>query len=569
MAKIIPQIDLNTIKHSSERIIYEAFMKLGSKTEGWIIYYSYNFKRRNKILTKERNKIHDNSEIDFLILAPNLGIFVFEIKGGRITVCDDKIYSINKDNFSFEINPYKQAKDNFYSLKTIIEEITNYKILIDRYVYGLLVGFPDISKVPSVGPQSNGRDTYVDGMDLYKFIINNSNLSKQDSSKIVPSKEDINNIVKALSMTNATYTKDAANYIKSINLSINDLTDEQTKVFKGLQENKRCLIEGGAGTGKTVLCQFLYKNFINQKKSVIYFTYNKLIAHKINSEFSETNSNCYPIYEYLENQYKKIDNINIPNFGDDFEKKKSFLLENINNIYSSDELYLKKYDCLIIDEAQDIDGNDEMMLFLDNLLNDGLENGYCYIFYDKKQTIFESKKLKIFQRNEFIDYRYTKFSLEVNCRNSSFIASSISQIIDKKIDQLEESQYYSNDYVLNKIIKTNNAGLIQIIKAIDELLKENVAESQITILFNRKPDNNNFFFSKLKEHYKKRFNEFDNQNSNISYSTISKFKGLENDVIIYINDNEKAKYRNHYVAISRARAKVYIFIVRERGKVKI
>ena len=50
----------------------------------------------------------------------------------------------------------------------------------------------------------------------------------------------------------------------------------------------------------------------------------------------------------------------------------------------------------------------------------------------------------------------------------------------------------------------------------------------------------------------------------ITYSTIRSFKGLENDVIFYINDLDFASKNDHYVAISRAKAMVFMFKVNNK-----
>ena len=53
--------------------------------------------------------------------------------------------------------------------------------------------------------------------------------------------------------------------------------------------NDRCLVKGKAGTGKTVLCEFLFKHLIYEKKqSAVYFTYNRLIADRINSDINNS-----------------------------------------------------------------------------------------------------------------------------------------------------------------------------------------------------------------------------------------------------------------------------------------
>lgn len=581
MAKIYPSnYDLNIIKNHSyaEYKIIKAIENMDSnKTKDWIIYYSYCFKRRENSKSLENKNIKSFNEIDFLILAPNLGIFVFEIKGGKIIKENGSLYSVDRDNVPHLINPYEQAKENYYGLKDVLgsffdEEVKDL-MRFDSYVGGTMIGFPDIDAKGFNAFYSDGKDTFIDGMDLYNFICGYSKyINKGD--KVLPTNKVINILVNKLNGPDFQYKKDKKHYIDSVNLSISDLTYDQETVFRGLLSNKRCLIKGGAGTGKTVLCEFLYKHLVLEKKySVIYFTYNKLIAQRLNSDLKlNDTSNCYPIYEYLENEYIKFSNSDIPeDINNDFSLKKQFLLENVSKILENN-FQSKKYDCLIIDEAQDIDLDENIIYFFDNLLNGGLKNGLCYIFYDSNQNIFDVRNEKIYESEYFSDtygYRYAQFELLRNCRNSKGIVNSTYNLLkgNKKSNDLKNnSKLIVNEDVKYFSITENVEGALKIKKIIDELLDEEtggVKKNQITLLFNLSKNNKkNIIYNELKKYYK--IEDYDpNGNKGITYATVSGFKGLENDIIIYINDNEYSKVAVHYVAISRAKVLSYIFKVVE------
>lgn len=573
MAIIYPKnYDLNVIKSKSESeaIILKMFSEMDvEKTKDWKIYYSYIFKGKEKSKSNEGFNIKINNEIDFLILAPDVGFFVFEIKGGDIIYTPEEGYiTLNRATKSeFKITPYKQAKENYYGLKELLKELykelNNKSIMFDSFVGGTLVGFPDITKIPTGGLESDGNDTYVGGMNLYEFIMRNSSLLKQRKDKIIPTKKDVEIVEKKLLGSEFYYSMNEKDYIDSVNLAINNLTEEQSTTFKGLLNNKRCLIKGKAGTGKTILCEFLYKYLTEEKKlSVIYFTYNKLIAERLNYDLKTTSSSkCYPIIEYLENEYRKYNDDNIPL---DFEEKKKFLFESSISILDK-RLDSIKYDCLIIDEAQDIDGNENTLMFFDYLLNDGLENGYCYIFYDKNQTIFNPKNKKIYELEEFGEnhYRYCNFELIRNCRNSMGIKQSLDVILE---NTKSNSLYNIKDELINEDTKyyeiSNSIGGAQVIKdIIKDLIKKGIKRKQITILFNRS-EKDNIILNELQRTYNNYFIRYTSKRNDVlTYSTVSAFKGLENDIIIYVNDNFYSKSRDHYVAISRSKVLGYIFKV--------
>lgn len=563
MATIKPYLDVNCIYPESEREIYKKFLALDPiKTKDWVIYYSFYFKRKENKFSSYNTYINQNNEIDFLVLAPKVCIFVLEVKGGLIKVEDGIIYQYNRNKQSYnETNPYVQGKHNFYSLKDIIQ--INKNIILDKYPYATLVAFPDISTKPNVGPISNGHDTFVGNMDLYSFIMENANYTKRVDNALPLTLDDVKTIEKELEGANFIYSKNKNDYIDSVNLSITNLTEEQKKVLEGLLENERCLINGKAGTGKTVLCQFLYNKLTEKKKSVIYFSFNRLIANFVsNSKNGNNSSGCFPIIDYLESEYINLTKKEIPP-SMTFDEKRDFLFKNMGQLIAND-LNAKKYDCLIIDEAQDIIGNDDSILYFDNLLNGGLSNGMCYIFYDSKQAIFSNKDKKIYDRDEFAEYRYAKFRLNRNCRNSMSVDEISTTILNKSINKLDSSIFNKNSHdIYFKTIFENEEGANIIIEDIEKLLSEKIKMNQITLLFNYNEKNsNNLIIKYLKAHYKDKINEYSINSKTLTYSTISSFKGMENDVIFYINDNANTSYNSHYVGISRAKALVYVYKVK-------
>lgn len=535
-------ISLESIHPYSEREVYQAFLEMDKeKTKDWIVYYSCFFKRRDMKYCYSNKFIKNNNEIDFLILAPNVGIFVLEVKGGNIRVRDGLIEQQDRNTGLWTTpfpQPYEQAKINFYSLCDIIKLITNEQVKLDKYIFGTLVAFPDITTLPPNRLSGDNIDTFVGGMDLYQFIMNNSkyliNADRQqapdntyDKRLIVPTKSDIDQIVKVLSMADFSYSKSAQEYIESIDLSLSQLTEEQKAVFNGLLENDRCLVEGRAGTGKTVLCQFLFKKLTLEKKlNVIYFTFNELIAESVNSNLEQaTNSRCVPLFKYLEDMYINEGKQQLPEFQN-YDDKKEFLLFKVNDLlnFAQDE---KKYDCLIIDEAQDIEGNFEMLAFFNELLINGLEYGKCYIFYDGNQTIFDTRKTRLYESPEFKDYRYAKFSLYRNCRNIDLIENVTFNILEKQVKKVSTLNVNNASVKLFRITESEN-GALRVIKEIDNLIEEKVLPKQITILFNLRPNNNkNKIFTYLQEYYDKKLQEYKPVHKTITYSTVSRFKGLD------------------------------------------
>ncbi len=546
--------NLEQIKNHSEGEykVFKEFIRIDDKrTQNWHVYYSYYYRKREKV---DGIKIFDNNEIDFLILAPNVGIFVLEVKGGYIKNNHGRLFSIDRFGKSHFIDPFNQAKNNYYGITNIILDLSNKKIDLRKFVSGPLVALADTSKFIEVA-QSNGYDTYLKNMDMFQFIKEASkNSLKGNNALTLPTQEDIEKIREVLDGPEFEFKLSKKDYINSINIAINDLTEEQFAIFRGLLKNKRCLINGKAGTGKTVISEFLFKEFmINQKQKVLYLSYNSLISLRVKADLRDKEIiNAYPINTFLENCFNKINpliDLNDLSFDDRFKS----LVKNVTDIFNQGKL--KKFDCLIVDEAQDIDLNDDIIKLFDSLINGGIKDGRVYLFYDENQIIFKDNK-KIYQSDLFFDdwYRYSIFDLIRNCRNGVGIKNAIDEIfITKKIDkdiENEDVKYYQ--------INNEENDATKVINEIEKLVKDGISYSQMTILVDQKK--NNVILDKLKDYYKNNISEFKTTgNKKLTYETAYAFKGLENDVIFYISVNKRTKFDVHYVAISRAKALVYIY----------
>lgn len=536
--------NLEQIKSHSEGEydVFKEFIRIDDKrTKDWHLYYSYYYRKREKV---DGIRIHDNNEIDFLVLAPNVGIFVLEVKGGYIKNSKGRLFSIDRFHKMHFIDPYNQAKNNYYGIANIVSDLSKKKIDLRKYISGPLVALPNCAKFIDIA-QSNGSDTYLKNMDMYKFIFDAAKELLNDNQALIkPSKEEIEELVNVLDGPDFEYKLSKKDYIESINLAINDLTDEQFAIFRGLLKNKRCLINGMAGTGKTVLCEFLYKELtLESKMKVLYLSYNSLLSGRVKSDLVNDNK------DIIDNLEANIENMN-------YEERIASFIKNVSKLINDNKM--SKYDALILDEAQDIDLSSDILSFLDNLIVGGLKDGLVYIFYDENQTVYGDNK-KIYESETFEDkmYRYAKFDLIKNCRNGNGIKDAIDDMfITKKMDVS-----ISNDDVKYYDIDNSDADAVKIIEDIDKLIKDGISYNQITILVDEKK--NNHILDALIKHYEGKIDEYkENANRKLSYSLSSSFKGLENDVIFYISVNKKTKFDLHYVAISRAKALAFIYKIR-------
>lgn len=116
--KLIPNTPYDN-KSKAELKVFDALSECFCDDDFCFAFHSVNITNNPYKLT---------SEADFVVLC-EYGLFVLEVKGGRIISQNGKWFTINKNNEELQIqNPFKQAKDAFYFIRKKIKEQINVDI---------------------------------------------------------------------------------------------------------------------------------------------------------------------------------------------------------------------------------------------------------------------------------------------------------------------------------------------------------------------------------------------------------------------------------------------------------
>jgi DNA helicase IV len=291
--------------------------------------------------------------------------------------------------------------------------------------------------------------------------------------------------------------------------------ERQFEMLNRVQDNyvyfinniNRLFISGGAGTGKTFIALKLLRKF-EKNGNVLYLCYGKRLKHFIKDQFPNSN----------------VELISLEN---DILPKS------------------RKYDFIVVDEAQDLDFEQARSIL--NLLRDS--SSHLYVFYDQSQNVF-NKEFK----NGF-DIELPPFLLRENLRNTSsiykfavertelgkdVIANPIvgpdpETILLKKQNYKEKLEDLINYLVFDEFVFHKDICIIAESTVYSELLS------------------NTFF----KWNLKSTINPNDNE---IKLFTISDYKGLESNVIIYIRSSSLSKIGD-YIAYTRARYYLYEILI--------
>lgn len=560
MSKMIPSVISPEIKSAAEKHIFEWFRD-NPHTVDWIVLHSLGIANHNKVI---------HGETDFFVLVPKMGVFALEVKGGRVKR-QDGIWSFTNryDVVSTkERGPFDQAWDGIYS---IIKDIQGKLDMRHQYLkevfYGIGVMFPDV-EYTTVGCDEEQWQVFDcnDGNNVYDYIQRlfygacakwKNVYGKDVPSNKLPSEDDIKYIA---SLLRGDFDKAVAIgvQIRYAEEELIKLTNEQYRCIDQLEDNKRCLIEGGAGTGKTLLAIEEAKRISASGKKVALFCYNKNLGSWLEKYFEDVPTNISPSYvgtfhRYMMHTIKKsCVRFACPD-SDDNDIFYSDVLPQITN-EALNQLNDEKFDMIIIDEAQDLITGKYLSVF-DKCLHGGLERGMWTFLGDFSQQAIYNKSVTGMEMKELIEERtsFIRFKLTINCRNTKTICDEITLVTDfqapsevwSKVDGLPV-QYitYSNR-------EEEKTKLEQTLRS---LMDAHISPNNISILSPLKRENS--IISDINEYDIKDYKTFGN--NKLSFCTIQAFKGLENSVVLLVDIDSIVDKQLMYVAFSRARSGLYV-----------
>jgi hypothetical protein len=497
----------------------------------WYFKHDYNLSRH----PGSRSKVE--GQIDFLLLNEN-GLLIIEVKGGGVALENDIYYSVKGGDKYEAQNPFVQSKEYVNTLKDLIGNS-------GLFVYKAIV-FPHEIHFELIGPQLSGYKfcffskrnyqrletdfainkvffEFIDGLakssriNILKELYpkwNNEKVNDAIWEKYPKLKSDeIERIKSELFPNQQAYGYD----FNRINEEI--ILKENYEILKGLRKNKKVIVQGKPGSGKTVLAQkFIAEQFLMQQTGIL-FCANNLVKSKL---------------RHLLISEHQLDS-NLLDFESYYKPK-----EKIDS--------KEKIDFIVFDEAQEY--FDDGLFELIEYVNDKFANPKILILYDSYQTIKADYKDILFFEDFFIQSGFSHYYFDENyrCIQSKFIFE-ISEIVRNGVFNNLRKKY--SDYI-NSIERLADA--IKVVKSFIDDSRFLPKEKVILIDSSLENDLKKFF----SDYFKNEIEELTEDNININsqkirYTTPIRYRGLENKYVLCITNevSEKTK-RQLYIGITRA-----------------
>ena len=537
----------------------EVFGKLENDpiTKDWIVLHSLD-------IAKHKRQI--SGEADFVIIVPQKGVLVLEVKACKSIRRENGLWYIGTKRPE-KRGPFKQATQAMQSLKKQLWEKDR---TLKKIVFWPAVIFPYISfdiespewhqwqAINAEQYESKSIGEIVLGVlnKAREFLANSPSAKWFELESIVPDEYQVVRIAKLL-RPNFEFFESPASRAKRRQDELKQYTEEQYDALDAMESNPRVIFSGPAGTGKTLLAIELARRQSLSGRSVLLLCFNRLLGEWLQEE----TKTLYPQVKTstIHSHMLTVAGISPQNRKDRFWD--STLPEQAIETLSRNNKSGYNYDVIIIDEAQDILTKINLD-FLDASLHGGLSSGNIFFFGDfEKQVIYQNNPADTIRSKLS---HIPIFSLRVNCRNTPRIAEFVHILggLQPKYTRVRRPDNHIEPDI--QLFANNQEQQTKLSQALEVLLKTDKYLGKDIIILSPHSDTKciaNQLAGK-KEIALKSIYSLTSENQ-IAFCSIHSFKGLEAPVIILTDigdihtDQAKSLF---YIAITRALDKLIIFV---------
>src|ERR1017187_6787861 len=420
MAKMIPPHWHDNTPRSEQRVF--SLLRNDPATEDWVVLHSLNLKQSGT---------QPYGEVDFVVLIPGAGVFCLEVKGGRVACKDGAWTTTDASGATFPLkrNPFSQAQEGMHEVRKSLEERLARIPEFYKVPFGYAVVFTDVEAPPSgIGTEPwevidhHGLNAGIGAL-LLRAAKQQRARHHLHSTPAEPQSPLVRKMRDALRpdferiVARGTVVGDSERRLLR-------LTEEQYDLLDLLGGNPRCLFEGPAGTGKTLLALEFARRCARSGDRVLLICFNRLLGDWFANEIAATttgaNITAGRFYKCLR------DVIVLSPIAGEFQTAENQahnaeLFDSVYPLYG--QLALEsgpdRFDVIVMDEAQDL-VRPTILDLLNVWVKGGLHDGRWAFFGDfHRQAIYGSGRPA--DANDLMNARrgfHARASLKQNCRNT-------------------------------------------------------------------------------------------------------------------------------------------------------
>lgn len=506
---------------------------------------------------------HRTGEVDFLIIHPKFPLTVLEVKGGKLSCQYGKWNRLVGNSPELADSPIDQAYKN---REVIVQKILKMPGIQskDFMPSAAVVVLTDTSRASLVGDPA-----------FYHFVLtieDFGNFRERLERIMATPHQNLNRNGSGIGQSRADFLHKMFSVIPSFQVPLRSLMELQNELIERLSvdhyltlnqlsSERKVIINGGAGTGKTVLAVQKAIREAQAGRKTLLVCYNEILAASLSKQVAscpaKIKQNLVSMtYHQLCKELCSSTN-ELPEGEQETPTEFYNELEfNAEYIVLHDDSPQRKFDSIIVDEAQDF--KESWWKVLDALRNDH-PDGHFWIFKDDFQNVQHGGKCPLqgfFNFHLLKNFRNSRevFKLIKNSRLSRFIDGTVA--VGPSGAECQVIAAVSPDDLRNKLAA-------KIRKLIDV---EKIPASEIVILTGKSLENKeNILCGQKQLNGIPLSRSVQGNEKQVMVETVRKYKGLENKFVLLleVDENDESKFEKNeklvYVGASRAMTALTIF----------
>lgn len=537
MARMYPREIAPQTQSNAEKRLFREFRD--QLSDDYIVMHGVGW------LTRHR-QWDEVGEADFVIAHLRRGVLVLEVKGGEIRGAwsSQDWVSIDRGGTAHAIkNPIKQAERSLWELKDKLAD--NPQTRAFRYPLYRGVAFPDVLVDDASFGVDWDRRLVIDSSDLNRLTRAIERMFSVQPPDTPLSREAMAGLVTLLQPQVQIERRGLAAEMRDGDEAIVRLTEQQFQILNFLQHHRQAVVNGCAGSGKTLLAIEKAVRLAEQGFDVLLTCYNKNLSAWMRSvvawEPAEVAAHIH-VNHYHDLAVQLCRQAGVPSTvrPNDQQYWEEGLSEDLARALPHLEM---RFDAIVADEGQDFAAS--WWITLQDLLRDPA-GGVFYIFQDERQALYG--------RDTDLPFGAAPFTLNMNCRSTTAIHRSVVSYYD---GEPKPVSFGPNGRAIEHVDPGTGSVRASLAKVLSRLVhEEGINPDQIVVLTPNSPSKSEIGESAAAGNLSLTWNP-EPAAGQVRVSSIHGYKGLESDIVILAETARLAGsasgQRLTYVALSRAK----------------